>query len=291
MAPMMSVGSSSLLGPHPAGLAARSTRYRYRPAPAGRVRFRRSPAPRSAARDLAGGAVAQAAQSAGLRAGDGHRHRFRGELCHQFKGRRLPRPRRWPAASGRIFSRRSQRAGIDRDHRGLLGLDGRKMSAGAHAPSRAWSMSSTRATNFPRVIFESCPASSTLHARSSANHRSSGFSACVKAAPRSTTRFLWGFTKCVMRGRDKRALLVVTDGTGQHSKTGREQVIAAARAMKVLIYTVGIGEEMVDPGENPGGSWCDLIRLKWTCMTLQGVVGRNRCARFQPAPDRRWRAN
>jgi Ca-activated chloride channel homolog len=43
--------------------------------------------------------------------------------------------------------------------------------------------------------------------------------------------------------RDKRALLVVTDGMDNTSKTPRPQVIAAARAMKVLIYTIGIGEE------------------------------------------------
>ena len=50
----------------------------------------------------------------------------------------------------------------------------------------------------------------------------------------------------IRRGRyDKRALLVVTDGMDNRSKTARAQVIAAARAMKVLIYTIGIGEEAV----------------------------------------------
>jgi Ca-activated chloride channel family protein len=47
-------------------------------------------------------------------------------------------------------------------------------------------------------------------------------------------------------GRDKRALLVVTDGMDNMSATERDEVIAAARAMKVLIYTIGIGEEAVD---------------------------------------------
>lgn len=46
--------------------------------------------------------------------------------------------------------------------------------------------------------------------------------------------------------QDKRALLVVTDGMDNTSKTNRSQVIALARAMKVLIYTIGIGEQVVD---------------------------------------------
>ncbi len=48
--------------------------------------------------------------------------------------------------------------------------------------------------------------------------------------------------------RDKRALIVITDGMDNVSNLGREQVIAAARAMKVLIYTIGIGDEAVVPG-------------------------------------------
>ena len=43
--------------------------------------------------------------------------------------------------------------------------------------------------------------------------------------------------------RDKRALLVVTDGMDNRSEIPREQVIDAARKMKVLIYTIGIGNE------------------------------------------------
>jgi Ca-activated chloride channel homolog len=54
----------------------------------------------------------------------------------------------------------------------------------------------------------------------------------------------------IQRGkRDKRALVVVTDGMDNHSLMKREQVIGAARAMKVLIYTIGIGEETVKPGD------------------------------------------
>jgi len=42
--------------------------------------------------------------------------------------------------------------------------------------------------------------------------------------------------------RDKRALLVVTDGMDNRSRRTRAEVIASARAMKVLIYTIGIGD-------------------------------------------------
>jgi Ca-activated chloride channel homolog len=49
---------------------------------------------------------------------------------------------------------------------------------------------------------------------------------------------------------DKRALLVVTDGMDNTSKMPREQVIAVARIMKVLIYTIGIGDEAVKPGDD-----------------------------------------
>jgi VWFA-related protein len=41
--------------------------------------------------------------------------------------------------------------------------------------------------------------------------------------------------------RDKRALIVITDGMDNVSNLGRRQVIEAARAMKVLIYCIGIG--------------------------------------------------
>jgi len=48
----------------------------------------------------------------------------------------------------------------------------------------------------------------------------------------------------IRRGRrDKRALLVVTDGMDNRSEIERAQVVAAARAMRVLIYAIGIGEE------------------------------------------------
>ncbi len=43
--------------------------------------------------------------------------------------------------------------------------------------------------------------------------------------------------------RDKRALLVVTDGMDNRSEIDRGRVVDAARAMKVLIYTIGIGNE------------------------------------------------
>ncbi|HLI80539.1 MAG TPA: VWA domain-containing protein [Candidatus Binataceae bacterium] len=50
--------------------------------------------------------------------------------------------------------------------------------------------------------------------------------------------------------RDKRALLVITDGLDNTSTTRWEQVIATARAMRVLIYSVGIGEQMVNTRAN-----------------------------------------
>lgn len=48
-------------------------------------------------------------------------------------------------------------------------------------------------------------------------------------------------------GHDKRVLLVITDGMDNESTMTRGQVIAAARAMKVLIYTIGIGDEAIGP--------------------------------------------
>jgi len=45
---------------------------------------------------------------------------------------------------------------------------------------------------------------------------------------------------------DKRALIVVTDGMDNRSRLPREEVIATARAMQVLVYTIGIGGEAVD---------------------------------------------
>ena len=50
--------------------------------------------------------------------------------------------------------------------------------------------------------------------------------------------------------RDKRALIVLTDGMDNSSKIARAQVIAAARAMKVLVYTIGIGDQA---GNSEGG--------------------------------------
>ncbi len=49
--------------------------------------------------------------------------------------------------------------------------------------------------------------------------------------------------------RDKRALLVVTDGMDNRSTTTRAEVIASARALKVLIYTIGIGDEAAKRGD------------------------------------------
>lgn len=42
---------------------------------------------------------------------------------------------------------------------------------------------------------------------------------------------------------DKRALSVVTDGIDNANKTARSRMIVAAREMKVLIYTIGMGDE------------------------------------------------
>lgn len=49
--------------------------------------------------------------------------------------------------------------------------------------------------------------------------------------------------------RDKRALLVLTDGMDNFGTTSRAQVIETARAMKVLIYTIGIGDTAVNNEE------------------------------------------
>lgn len=55
-----------------------------------------------------------------------------------------------------------------------------------------------------------------------------------------------GLHEVVRGGREKRALVVVTDGMDNGSRIRRKQVIDTARAMKVLIYSIGIGEQMVD---------------------------------------------
>ncbi len=66
-------------------------------------------------------------------------------------------------------------------------------------------------------------------------------------------------------GRDKRALIVITDGMDNVSNISREQVIAAARAMKVLIYGIGIGDEAADPGGasilSPDSEEVDMLTL------------------------------
>jgi Ca-activated chloride channel family protein len=68
---------------------------------------------------------------------------------------------------------------------------------------------------------------------------------------------------------DKRVLLLVTDGMDNESETTREQVIAAARAMKVLIYTIGIGDEGVGPGDEGGwGSDYDKVDM----VTLRALA-------------------
>jgi Ca-activated chloride channel family protein len=68
---------------------------------------------------------------------------------------------------------------------------------------------------------------------------------------------------------DKRVLLVVTDGMDNESATTREQVIAAARAMKVLIYAIGIGDEATSPGGEGGwGSDYDEVDM----VTLRALA-------------------
>ncbi|HLX38783.1 MAG TPA: VWA domain-containing protein [Candidatus Binataceae bacterium] len=49
--------------------------------------------------------------------------------------------------------------------------------------------------------------------------------------------------------RDKRVLLVVTDGMDNRSTTSRAQAIAIARNMKVLVYAIGIGDQAVNSDE------------------------------------------
>lgn len=53
----------------------------------------------------------------------------------------------------------------------------------------------------------------------------------------------------VRNGRyDKKALLVITDGMDNTSQTTLQQVIAQARRMGVLIYSIGIGDPNTSPG-------------------------------------------
>lgn len=54
---------------------------------------------------------------------------------------------------------------------------------------------------------------------------------------------------------DKRALLVVTDGMDNSSRISRAEVIATARAMKVLIYTIGIGDLASNSEDGIGKQW------------------------------------
>ena len=77
--------------------------------------------------------------------------------------------------------------------------------------------------------------------------------------------------------RDKRMLLVVTDGMDNRSSTSREEVIAVARAMKVLIYTIGIGDE----GSRSGGARSVPDRDEVDMVTLRTLSDRHRRARFQ----------
>ncbi len=72
--------------------------------------------------------------------------------------------------------------------------------------------------------------------------------------------------------RDKRMLLVVTDGMDNRSSTSREEVIAVARAMKVLIYTIGIGDEDLDPGGSALSSDRDEVDMV-TLRTLSIDTG------------------
>ena len=69
--------------------------------------------------------------------------------------------------------------------------------------------------------------------------------------------------------RDKRALVVVTDGMDNDSRLRRDQVIQAARAMKVLIYTIGIGEQafnhhasFLETLTTPDSDEVDMLTLK-----------------------------
>jgi Ca-activated chloride channel family protein len=53
---------------------------------------------------------------------------------------------------------------------------------------------------------------------------------------------LMGLFEIAKGKRSKRALLVITDGMDNRSQFTRPQVIGAARRMKVLIYSIGIGD-------------------------------------------------
>lgn len=60
---------------------------------------------------------------------------------------------------------------------------------------------------------------------------------------------LMGLVEVERGRRDKKALLVVTDGMDNRSEFSLTQVIGLARRMKVLIYSIGIGDEQA---ESPG---------------------------------------
>jgi len=68
--------------------------------------------------------------------------------------------------------------------------------------------------------------------------------------------------------RGKRALIVMTDGMDNVSTMTRDQVIAAARAMKVLIYTIGIGDEATGPG---GGGFLSFDDEEVDMTTLKAL--------------------
>jgi len=55
-----------------------------------------------------------------------------------------------------------------------------------------------------------------------------------------------GLHETLRARREKCVLLVVTDGIDTGSRISRQRVIDTARAMRVLIYTIGIGEQLVD---------------------------------------------
>ena len=64
---------------------------------------------------------------------------------------------------------------------------------------------------------------------------------------------LMGLVEVERGHRDKKALLVVTDGMDNRSTFSLNQVIGLARRLKVLIYSIGIGDEQAEPSGPMGG--------------------------------------
>jgi VWFA-related protein len=64
---------------------------------------------------------------------------------------------------------------------------------------------------------------------------------------------LMGLFEMQRAKRSKRALLVITDGMDNRSYSTRAQVIGVARGMKVLIYSIGIGDTAPKSGGFMGG--------------------------------------